>query len=87
MEYRLTLPFLKGLIARAEMEQLHFENLTWTYQEIQAPDVDLAILAEAGSEEPSQMLALGKGNRLVVYRYLGAERLTEHLELLSIPLQ
>ena len=34
-----------------------------------------------------QMLALGRGRRAVIYRYRGAEDLTDHLELLCRPLQ
>lgn len=82
---RLTLPFLTRAAAMAEMEDLRIQNIQWQQREIQCPGTDFAVLWESGAH--FQMLALGRGRRAVIYRYRGAEDLTDHLELLCRPLQ
>ena len=85
MTLRLTLPFLTRAAAMAEMEDLRIQNIQWQQREIQCPGTDFAVLWESGAH--FQMLALGRGRRAVIYRYRGAEDLTDHLELLCRPLQ
>ena len=69
-------------VAKAQMEQYRLVNLCWSYEYIDDPDLDFVIIAN----EPNgiwQMVALGKGKKVVVFRYGGQEKLRDHLELLS----
>ena len=69
-------------VAKAQMEQYRLVNLRWSYEYIDDPDLDFVIIAN----EPNgiwQMAALGKGKKVVVFRYGGQEKLRDHLELLS----
>lgn len=69
-------------VAKAQMEQYRLVNLRWSYEYIDDPDLDFVIIAN----EPNgiwQMVALGKGKKVVVFRYGGQEKLRDHLELLS----
>ena len=69
-------------VAKAQMEQYRLVNLCWSYEYIDDPDLDFVIIAN----EPNgiwQMAALGKGKKVVVFRYGGQEKLRDHLELLS----
>ena len=54
----------------------------WSYEEVEVPNLDFVILAD----EPDgiwQMIAMGKGNQVAVFRYGGREDLSEHLDLLA----
>lgn len=80
--FRLLFPALARPVAQAQMYRDRAVNLYWTYEELSYPGLDFVILAT----EPRgvyQGLALGKGGRVAVFHYGGAEQLTEHLELLA----
>lgn len=69
-------------VALAQLDEYRLVNLRWSYEELDVPGLDFAILAE----EPEgiwQMAALGKGGRVAVFRYAGEEKLEEHMELLA----
>lgn len=80
--FRLLFPALARPVAQAQMYRDRAVNLYWTYEELSYPGLDFVILAT----EPRgvyQGLALGKGSRVAVFHYGGAEQLTDHLELLA----
>ena len=83
--YRLSLPFLVPMLARAQMEMFGAINLSWTYAEGSYPEADFVLIAD--SQTIAQMVALGSGGELVVYSYYGAEDLSNHMDLLIQPLQ
>lgn len=69
-------------VALAQLDEYRLVNLRWSYEELDVPGLDFAILAE----EPEgiwQMAALGRGGRVAVFRYAGEEKLEEHMELLA----
>ena len=80
--FHLLFPALARPVARSQMDQDRAVNVRWTYRELSYPGLDFVILAT----EPDgiyQGLALGKGGRVAVYHYGGAERLSDHLERLA----
>ena len=80
--FHLLLPVLARPVARAQMDFFRLVNLTWSYEEVDYPGLDLVILAN----EPDgifQMAAVAKGGRLAVFRYAGVEDLEDHLDLLA----
>lgn len=84
--FHLLIPALARPVAESQIDHYRAINLQWTYEELNCPGLDFAILAT----EPDgiwQTLALGKGGRVAVYHYGGMEQLRDHLDLLSAPLQ
>lgn len=80
--FRLLIPALARPVARAQMDSDRLVNLRWSYTELTCPGLDFAIYAT----EPDgmwQMLAIGKGSRVAVFRYAGKEQLPDHLPLLA----
>lgn len=80
--FTLLIPAMARPVAMAQLDEYRLVNLRWSYEELDVPGLDFAILAE----EPEgiwQMAALGKGGRVAVFRYAGEERLEEHMELLA----
>ena len=67
---------------KAKMEQYRLVNVRWSYEYVDYSDLDFVIIAN----EPNgiwQMAALGKGSKVVVFRYGGQEKLRDHIDLLS----
>lgn len=80
--FTLLIPAMARPVALAQLDEYRLVNLRWSYEELDVPGLDFAILAE----EPEgiwQMAALGKGGRVAVFRYAGEEKLEEHMELLA----
>lgn len=80
--FDLLLPALARPVAQAQMDLYRLVNLRWTYEESAWPGLDFVIHAT----EPGgvwQMLAIGKGSRVAVFRYAGQEDLKARLPLLS----
>lgn len=80
--FHLLIPALARPVARAQMDTDRLVNLRWSYTELICPGLDFAIYAT----EPDgmwQMLAIGKGSRVAVFRYAGKEQLPDHLPLLA----
>lgn len=80
--FTLLIPAMARPVALAQLDEYRLVNLRWSYEELDVPGLDFAILAE----EPEgiwQMAALGRGGRVAVFRYAGEERLEEHMELLA----
>lgn len=80
--FRLLFPALSRPVAKAQMDVYRLVNLNWSYQELSYPGLDFAILADE-PEGVWQMLAIGKGGRVAVFRYGGREQLSAHLQALS----
>lgn len=79
--FRLLIPALAQTIARAQMDSYRLVNLKWSYEEVEYPGLDFAILAT--TDDPWQMAALGRGGTVAVFRYAGVERLEDHLDQLA----
>ena len=80
--FDLLMPALARPVAQAQMDLYRLVNLRWTYEESAWPGLDFVIHAT----EPGgvwQMLAIGKGSRVAVFRYAGQEDLKARLPLLS----
>ena len=80
--YDLLLSALARPVAMAQMDAYRLVNLTWSYESLDDTGLDFAIYAT----EPGdvwQMLAIGKGSRVAVFRYAGREQLPDHLQELS----
>lgn len=80
--FHLLVPALARPVAQSQMNQDRAVNVYWTYEELSYPGLDFVISAT----EPDgiyQGLALGKGGRVAVFHYGGAEQLTDHLDLLA----
>lgn len=80
--FQLLIPALARPVAEAQLDAYRLVNLMWSYEEVDVPDLDFVILAD----EPDgiwQMIAMGKGNQVAVFRYGGREDLSEHLDLLA----
>ena len=80
--FHLLIPALARPVADSQMDRYRAVNLYWTYEELNYPGLDFAILAT----EPDgihQGLALGNGSRVAVFRYSGMEKLSDHLEQLA----
>ena len=80
--FHLLIPSMARSVAKAKMEQYRLVNLRWSYEYMDAPELDFVILAT----EPNgilQMAALGKGGKVAVFRYGGQEKLRDHIDLLS----
>lgn len=80
--FTLLIPAMARPVALAQLDEYRLVNLRWSYEELDVPGLDFAILAE----EPEgiwQMAALGRGGRVAVFRYAGEEKLEEHMELLA----
>ena len=80
--FQLLVPALARPVAEAKLDTYRLINLMWSYEEVEVPDLDFVILAD----EPDgiwQMIAMGKDNRVAVFRYGGREDLSEHLDLLA----
>lgn len=84
--FDLLIPALSRPVAEAQMDAYRLVNLEWSYTELSCPGLDFAIYAT----EPDgiwQMLAIGKGHRVAVFRYAGREQLPERLQVLSEAVQ
>lgn len=80
--FELWIPALARPVAKAQMDAYRLVNLEWSYAELDFSDLDFAIYAT----EPDgiwQMLAIGRANRVAVFRYAGMEQLPDHLKVLS----
>lgn len=80
--FQLLMPALARPVAEAQLDTYRLVNLMWSYEEVKVSGLDFVILAD----EPDgiwQMIAMGKGNRVAVFRYGGREDLSEHLDLLA----
>ena len=84
--FQLLIPVMARPVAQAQLDAYRLTNLRWSYQELQIPGLDFAILATE-PEGNWTMAAFGKGSRAVVYRYVGEAQLADHLELLSAVVQ
>ena len=78
----LLIPALSRPVARAQMDDYRPVNVKWSYEDLTCPGLDFAILATE-PENVMQMLAIGKGGRVAVFRYAGKEQLSAHLQELS----
>lgn len=85
--FHLALPALARPVAQSQLNSFRLVNLYWVYEEMDYPGLDFVLLAHAEGHSVWQMAALGKGNRLAVYRYSGQEQLRDCLDLLAAPLQ
>lgn len=81
--FRLTIPALARTIAMSELAKLELVNLPWTYEELEYPGLDLAVLARNKRDNIWQMAAVAKGGRVAVFRYGGQENLANHLDVLA----
>lgn len=81
--FRLTIPALARPIALSQMAELEAINLTWTYEEVEYPGLDLALLARSGEDSVRTIAAVAKGGRVAVFRYSGREALADHLDVLA----
>lgn len=80
--FDLLLPALSRPVAEAQLDAYRLVNLEWSYAELFCPGLDFVIYAT----EPDgiwQMLAIGKGERVAVFRYAGKEQLSNQLQTLS----
>lgn len=80
--YHLLLPCLARPVADAQLDAYRLVNLEWGYKELSYPGLDFAIHAT----EPDgvwQMLAVGKGSSIAIFRYAGREWLPDCLQVLS----
>ncbi len=80
--FTLLIPAMARPVALAQLDEYRLVNLRWSYEKLDVPGLDFAVLAE----EPDgiwQMAALGRGGRVAVFRYAGEEKLEEHMELLA----
>lgn len=80
--FSLLLPALSRPVAEAQLDTYRLVNLEWSYEELSYSDLDFAIYAT----EPDgtwQILAIGRDNRVAVFRYAGIEQLSDHLNALS----
>ena len=80
--FDLLLPALARPVAQAQMDLYRLVNLKWTYEQDAWPGLDFVIHAT----EPDgvwQMLAIGKGSCVAVFRYAGQEDLKARLPLLA----
>lgn len=80
--FTLLIPAMARPVALAQLDEYRLVNLRWSYEELDVPGLDFAILAD----EPEgiwQMAALGRGGRVAVFRYAGEEKLEEHMEFLA----
>ena len=71
--FDLLLPALARPVAQAQMDLYRLVNLKWTYEQDAWPGLDFVIHAT----EPDgvwQMLAIGKGSRVAVFRYATRDR-------------
>lgn len=80
--FNLLIPSLSRPAAEAQLDAYRLVNLEWNYTELSCPGLDFAIY---GTEPDGiwQMLAIGKGTRVAVFRYAGREQLSEKLQTLS----
>ena len=80
--FNLLIPSLSRPTAEAQLDAYRLVNLEWNYAELSCPGLDFAIY---GTEPDGiwQMLAIGKGTRVAVFRYAGREQLSEKLQTLS----
>lgn len=78
----LTVPFLNRWVAETLLDNYRLVNLTWHYETMDYGDLDFVILATTANPN-WQMVALGYGRNVAVFRYSGELQLAEHLELLS----
>ena len=85
--FRLTVPALGRTIALSQLAKLELVNLPWTYEELEYPGLDLAVLAWNQRDDIWQMAAVVKGSRVAVFRYGGREDLGEHLDVLAQAVQ
>lgn len=80
--FELLLPALARPVAKAQMDAYRLVNLNWSYTELSDTGLDFAIYATE-TDGIWQMLAIGKENRVAVFRYAGREQLPDHLQELS----
>lgn len=80
--FRLLIPAMARGVAEAQLETYRLVNIMWSYEEVDYPGLDFAILAKA-EDSSWQMAAAGSGGQVAVFRYLGAEDLADHLEELA----
>lgn len=79
--FQLLTPALARPVAEAQLDTYRLINLMWSCEDVEVSGADFVILAD----EPNgiwQMVAIGKDNRVAVFRYGGREELSEHLDLL-----
>ncbi len=81
--FHLTIPPLARTMAMAQLAQMELVNLPWSYEEVDWPGLDLAVLARNQRDGIWQMAAVVKGSRVAVFRYAGRENLADHLDVLA----
>lgn len=79
--YHLLFPQMAHATAKSLLNQMRLVNLFWEYEELSVDGADFVIIAEA-TDQIYQMVACAKGNRLIIFRYGGEQRLRDHLDLL-----
>lgn len=80
--FDLLIPSMARSVAEAQMNDYRLINLRWSYESVDYPGLDFVIT----SDEPDgiwQIMALGKGGKVAVFRYGGQEDLRDHLEVLA----
>lgn len=80
--FDLLIPPMAHSVAEAQMNDYRLINLHWSYESVDYPGSDFVMIAD----EPDgiwQIIALGKGGKVAVFRYGGQEDLREHLEELA----
>lgn len=82
VRFSLLFPALSRSMAKSQLNAYRLVNVYWTYEEVDYPGTDFVILAK-GDSGVRQMVALGCGRNVAVFRYAGQEKLTDHLDLLS----
>ena len=80
--FHLLIPAMAAPVARSALDSLRLVNVTYTYEEVDYPGLDLAILAHE-EDGPWQLAVVVKGGRVAAFRYGGQEDLADHLDLLA----
>ncbi|WMJ78728.1 MULTISPECIES: hypothetical protein [unclassified Sedimentibacter] len=80
--FHLTVPALASTVAKIQLAEYRLVNLQWEYWEVDYDGLDFVIVGEA-DDSVYQLLALGKGGRVAVFRYGGLENLQENIPLLA----
>lgn len=79
---QLLFPALSRPIAESQIDQFRLVNLQWTYRDVSYEGLDFVILAHVEGDV-WQMAALGRGNRIAVFRYAGLQKLEDHIPTLA----
>ncbi|MEA4933675.1 MAG: DUF2812 domain-containing protein [Lawsonibacter sp.] len=80
--FRLLFPAMARSVAEAQMAEYRPLNVEYTYHTVDYPSLDLVILARS-DDGISQMAAMARNGRVVVFSYRGLQQLEKHLALLA----